>query len=169
MRHQNGGGLVQITTHQIPLLGLTLLSLFHPLAITKALSQQPENKPKLIAMVEDLYRSHRSLAQKHDLLIKTSSLNSDSTAITHQPATSSGRNCVKKQSLMVKLKTMKEELERLREENRVYKKMMGEKKQGLLLCSFCFQFNCEIFSYHLLRLCLLFLMILCEVGCFKYE
>ncbi|CAH8273326.1 unnamed protein product [Arabidopsis lyrata] len=69
-----------------------------------------ENKPKLIAMVEDLYRSHRSLAQKHDLLIKTSSLNSDSTAITHQPATSSGRNCVKKQSLMVKLKVKKTKL-----------------------------------------------------------
>lgn len=122
MRHQNGGGLVQITTHQIPLLGLTLLSLVTqkliflpflqvpPSRNHKALSQQPENKPKLIAMVEDLYRSHRSLAQKHDLLIKTSSLNSDSTGITHQPATSSGRNCVKKQSLMVKLKVKKTKL-----------------------------------------------------------
>ncbi|EOA19632.1 hypothetical protein CARUB_v10002982mg, partial [Capsella rubella] len=34
-----------------------------------------EKKPELLAMIEDLYRSHRSLAHKHDLLIKTSGLN----------------------------------------------------------------------------------------------
>ncbi|KAG7557779.1 Protein Networked (NET) actin-binding (NAB) domain [Arabidopsis suecica] len=151
-----------------------------------------ENKPKLIAMVEDLYRSHRSLAQKHDLLIKTSSLNSDS----HNSSTcdeirselceetESDGEAESEKDQIVEFgddgETMKEELERLREENRVYKKMMGEKKQvvtlllaNLVRVCFCVLFaSNSIGKYFLITFCVFvyyFLMILWEVGCFKYE
>jgi len=131
-----------------------------------------ENKPKLIELLEELYRSHRSLAQKHDLLIKTSSLNSDSHNSSScdeirsevcEETESSDVEAETEKDQIVEFddgdETMKEELEILREENRVYK----EKKEvvtrllaNLVRVCFCFQFNWEIFSYHLLRFCLLF-------------
>lgn len=57
--------------------------------------------------------------------------------------------------------TMKEELERLREENRVYKKMMGEKKQvvtllpaNLVRVCFCVLFaSNSIAKYFLITFC----------------
>ncbi|VYS61688.1 unnamed protein product [Arabidopsis thaliana] len=97
-----------------------------------------ENKPKLIELLEELYRSHRSLAQKHDLLIKTSSLNSDSHNSSScdeirsevcEETESSDVEAETEKDQIVEFddgdETMKEELEILREENRVYK----EKKE----------------------------------------
>ncbi|XP_010467251.1 PREDICTED: protein NETWORKED 3B-like [Camelina sativa] len=76
-----------------------------------------EKKPELVAMIEDLYRSHRSLAQKHDLLIKTSSLNPSE-------ETESEVDDGEEDQIVVFAddgETMKEELAILGEENRVYK------------------------------------------------
>lgn len=104
-------------------------------SIVKRAKIYHENKPKLIAMVEDLYRSQRSLAQKHDLLIKTSSLN---------PSRQNSSSCDEIRSELCEdtesevddgeedqivefgddgetRKEMKEELVRLREENKGYK------------------------------------------------
>ncbi|CAA7047056.1 unnamed protein product [Microthlaspi erraticum] len=109
-------------------------------SLVKRAKNYYEKKPKLIAMVEDLYRSHCSLAQKHDLLVKaSSSLDPD----RHNSSTSDELRSEETESEVDHGEgdqiagcgdddgeTMKEELERLREENRVYKElmMMREKK-----------------------------------------
>ncbi|XP_019084357.1 PREDICTED: protein NETWORKED 3B-like [Camelina sativa] len=84
-----------------------------------------EKKPELVAMIQDLYRSHRShrsLAQKHDLLIKTSSLNpSEETESEVDDGEEDQIVVFGDDDGETMNETIKEELVRLGEENRVYK------------------------------------------------
>lgn len=127
-----------------------------------------EKKPKLIAMVEDLYRSHRSLAQRHDLLIKASS-SLDPEETESEVDHGEGDQIV---GFGDAGETMKEELERLRQENRVYKEMIMREKKSEVAWSFTnsiiricfrvlfasisvgtyFRFSLCVFVYYFLRI-----------------
>ncbi|CAH8336651.1 unnamed protein product [Eruca vesicaria subsp. sativa] len=110
-----------------------------------------KRRPELVAMVQDFYRSHRSLAERYDLL-RPSSVHKHGSENHHEKSSSTcddesswfeacetrdeyaesevddgGENkCVEYSEAH---EMMKEEIERLREENTVYSEMVREKDE----------------------------------------
>ena len=117
-----------------------------------------KKRPELVAMVEDFYRSHRSLAERHDLL-RPSSVHKHGSENHHktcnESSCSDSKSCethdhyaesevddgenkwldegesspVDYGEANENYQMMKEEMERLREENKVYSEMVRERDE----------------------------------------